>query len=184
MASSSSRIVLPFSEMPANAPRERDQDRISARIVASVSADVVRPTGPAAAIASPPTVNLLFSKSRFAPRSFITSITTSVSDPPIWKPTLPPSTLTAPGALHPPPALRQVTKPRPYFAPTINAPLLTPGTTIAHSALSNRSCGNRLILNVHNFLKYRPRFFQPVGMVGFRSAPPRAPSTAASANNF
>ena len=46
------------------------------------------------------------------PFLFITSITTSVSLPPIWKPTLPDSTFIAAGADQPL-AVRHVAKPRP-----------------------------------------------------------------------
>ena len=46
------------------------------------------------------------------PFLFITSITTSLSLPPIWKPTLPASTFTAAGAVQPL-ALRHDAKPRP-----------------------------------------------------------------------
>ena len=52
-------------------PRERDQVKISARIAASVSAEEVRPTGPAATAASAPSVNLLDSNFS-APRGFST----------------------------------------------------------------------------------------------------------------
>ena len=62
---------------------------------------------------------------------FMTSITSSVSDPPIWNPTLPPSTLSAIGADQLPPALRHVMKPLPYCAPTTNAPFFRLGTMIA-----------------------------------------------------
>ena len=46
-ASLSGRRVDPSRETPANAPRAREYDRMSARRVASVSAEAVRPTGPA-----------------------------------------------------------------------------------------------------------------------------------------
>src|SRR5437588_4367889 len=85
-------------------------------------------------------VNLLESSLGIAP-SFITSMTTSVSEPPIWKPTLPPSTLTPAGADQPPPDLRQTMKPRPYLAPTMKAPFLTPGITTTQAALASKSCG-------------------------------------------
>src|SRR5712692_562057 len=63
---------------------------MSARRVASVSAEAVRPTGPAATDASAPSFTLLV-RIPLAPRSFITSSTKSVASPPIWKPKLPPS---------------------------------------------------------------------------------------------
>src|SRR6516165_5456111 len=63
----------------------RDHERMFAVIFASVSEAAVRPTGPAATSPSPPRVNWLDS-SLAAPRSLITSITTSVSEPPICNP--------------------------------------------------------------------------------------------------
>src|SRR6202521_1609120 len=139
--SSSSRSVAPLREMPANNPRERDQVRISAVKRASVSACVERPTGPAATVASPPSVNFVESN-RSTPLSFMISMKTSISDPPIWNPTLPPSTRTAPGADQPtPPFLRQETKPLPYLAPMMKAPFLRSGTITMHSALFSRSWG-------------------------------------------
>jgi hypothetical protein len=88
----------------------------------------VRPTGPAATDPSAPKVNWLESN-RLSPESFITNRIKSVSDPPIWKPTLPPSMRTAPGADHPVPfLLRQDRNPFPYLAPTTNAAVLSAGT--------------------------------------------------------
>src|SRR5260370_21499514 len=73
---------------------------------------------------------------------FISSITTSVSDPPIWNPTLPPSTFTPAGADQPRPFwFLHTIKRRPYFAPTVKAPFFTFGTTTAQAALSSKSCG-------------------------------------------
>src|SRR4029079_1728389 len=103
--SSSFRSVAPCRDTPANRPFEREYDRISAFMRASVSADADRPTGPAATEAFPPNVNLLF-KRLSIPRSFIISITTSVDEPPSWNPTLPPSTCTAAGAPQPRPEFR------------------------------------------------------------------------------
>ena len=71
-------------------------------MAASVWALAERPTGPAAILASPPSVNLFVSR-RLMPFWFITSMTTSVSLPPIWNPKLPPSTFTAAGAVQPEP---------------------------------------------------------------------------------
>src|SRR5271157_2095993 len=101
-SSMSLRSVAPSSEMPAKTPRERDQERISAFIRASVWAEVLRPTGPAAAVASAPMVNLLLERC-FIPPSFITGRTTSVEETPIWKPTLPPSMRMAAGGPQPGP---------------------------------------------------------------------------------
>jgi len=66
------RSVDPSRERPANSPRDRDHDKISASIRMSVLALVSRPTGPAAASASPPIVNLSDS-SFFIPPSFLIS---------------------------------------------------------------------------------------------------------------
>src|SRR5580704_15322637 len=86
----SGRSVEPSSEMPANKPREREYDKISARSVTSVSAEAVRPTGPAAADASAPSLTLLLSMFS-ADRGDIMSRTKSVAFPPSCKPALPPS---------------------------------------------------------------------------------------------
>src|SRR6516164_3829071 len=74
----SGRRVDPARETPAKAPRAREYDRISARIVASVSAEAVRPTGPAAAEASPPSLTLL-DRIPVADREFIKRRTKSVA---------------------------------------------------------------------------------------------------------
>jgi hypothetical protein len=50
------RRVEPSREIPANNPREREYDRISARNVTSVEAVALRPFGPAAAAMSPPSL--------------------------------------------------------------------------------------------------------------------------------
>src|SRR5579871_942660 len=104
LSSRSCRSVAPSRARPANNPCDRDQERMSACICASVWAVAVRPTGPAATEASAPSVNLLES-SLSAPRAFITSMIKSVSDPPIWNPILPPSMRTVPGADQPGPTL-------------------------------------------------------------------------------
>ena len=57
------------------------REHISARIETSVSADALRPTGPAATDASAPSFTLLL-KIPFAPRLFITRRTKSVACPP------------------------------------------------------------------------------------------------------
>ena len=106
----------------------------------SVLALVSRPTGPAAAAASPPIVNLSPS-SLFIPLSFITSMIRSVEEPPSCSPKLPPSMATAAGALQPREQRRQDANPRPYLPPTPNAPLSKPGTITTHCALSISSCG-------------------------------------------
>ena len=60
------RRLAPLRSTPANTPRDRDQLRISAVIIASVCACTVRPTGPAMAATSPPIVTLSFIR-RFSP---------------------------------------------------------------------------------------------------------------------
>src|SRR5689334_5998246 len=59
LVSLSGRSVAPSSAIPANTPRDREYVRISACILASVLAEALRPTGPAATDASAPKVNLL-----------------------------------------------------------------------------------------------------------------------------
>src|ERR1700682_5573140 len=78
----SGRIVEPSRERPANRPGALDELKISARRVASVSADASRPTGPAAMEASAPSFTLL-DRMPLAPLSFITSNTKSVACPQI-----------------------------------------------------------------------------------------------------
>ena len=73
-AALSGRNVEPSREIPANNPREREYERISARMVTSVSAEALRPTGPAAAEASPPNFTLLV-KMLFADRGLISNST-------------------------------------------------------------------------------------------------------------
>src|SRR5262249_57553691 len=96
---SGERIGEPSRDNQAKGQRDRDQDRISASMAMSVSAEVVRPTGPAAAEASAPNLTLL-DMTDSAPFSFMTRRTKSVASPPIWKPTLPPSSANMAGALH------------------------------------------------------------------------------------
>src|ERR1700761_194182 len=101
--------------MPANRPRAREYDRISARRVTSVSADALRPTGPAAAEASPPIFTLLFRMFE-AEVGVINNSTKSVAWPPNCRPKLAPSRAIMLGALHDPWKLwpvRQVSTPRP-----------------------------------------------------------------------
>jgi hypothetical protein len=72
----------------------------------------------------------------------MTNMIKSVEDPPIWKPTLPPSMRTVPGADHPaPPVLRQDTYPLPYFPPTTNAAVLRSGTITMQCAFSRSPWG-------------------------------------------
>src|SRR5436190_7898638 len=65
--------------------------------------------------------------------------------PPIWKPTLPPSIRTVPGADHPDASLvRQDRYPFPYLPPTTNAAVLRSGTMTMQCALEMSSCGTPL----------------------------------------
>src|SRR5271169_1500140 len=90
LASLSGRRVEPASEIPANNPRAREYDRISARRVTSVSAEAFLPTGPAAAEASPPIFTLLV-RMLSADLGVMSSRTKSVAWPPSCKPKLAPS---------------------------------------------------------------------------------------------
>ena len=72
----------------------------------------------------------------------MTSMIRSVSDAPIWKPTLPPSMRTVPGADQPARVLlRHDTNPFPYFAPTTKAAVFRSGTSTMQWAFSMRSSG-------------------------------------------
>src|SRR5579863_4612442 len=86
--------------MPANTPRAREYVSTSALIFQSVSAAVSRPTGPAAADASAPSLNLL-ERRCCIPLSFVTIITRSTACPPSCNPQLPPVTVIGAGALQP-----------------------------------------------------------------------------------
>src|ERR1700686_955524 len=72
--SPSGRRLEPSSETPANSPREREYDRISARNVRSDDGAESRPSGPAATAKSPPSLTWLV-RIASAPRRFITSRT-------------------------------------------------------------------------------------------------------------
>ena len=66
----------------------------------------------------------------------------SVVEPPIWKPTLPPSMRTVPGADQPVPLLlRHDTYPFPYLPPTRNAAVFRLGTMTMQWAFASMSCG-------------------------------------------
>src|SRR5579864_3125967 len=115
LPSLSGRRVEPSREIPANNPRDREYERISARMVTSVEAAALRPFGPAAAATSPPSLTLLV-RIESAPRWFITNKTKSVAWPPNCRPKLPPSSAIMEGALQgplKPLPLRQVITPRP-----------------------------------------------------------------------
>src|SRR6202162_5755046 len=108
-------MEAPFTVTRAKAPRAREYVRTSARILQSVSPSTCRPTGPAAAEASAPILNLLESILSI-PLSFMTSMTTSIASPPICNPQLPPVTEKGAGALHPE-LVRQVAIPLPCRPP-------------------------------------------------------------------
>src|SRR5437868_3711364 len=97
----SGRKVEPSRETPANSPREREYDSISARMTTSVDPSALRPFGPAAAEASAPSFTLL-PISDSAPRGFITRIMKSVACPPSWNPKFTPSSAYMAGAVHAP----------------------------------------------------------------------------------
>ena len=92
--------TAPNRSIPANRPRARGSESISAVNCASVAAAPLRPTGPAATDASAPSVSLSC-KSRSIPCSFMTSRTRSVDSAPICTPKLPFSTFRNTGALQP-----------------------------------------------------------------------------------
>ena len=115
LPSLSGRRVEPSREIPANNPREREYDRISARSVTSVAAAA------SAALRSGCRGQVgaeldLAGQNGIAPRRFITNRTKSVAWPPNWKPKLAPSRAIMEGALQGPLnslPLRQVMTPRP-----------------------------------------------------------------------
>ncbi len=65
---------------------------------------------------------------------------TSISVPPIWNPTLPPS-IRMPAGADQPASVRHETNPRPNLAPTTKAPFFRPGTIATHCAFLSRSAG-------------------------------------------
>src|SRR5687768_13675748 len=72
----------------------------------------------------------------------MTNMIKSVDEPPIWKPTLPPSMRTVPGADQPDrPVFRQDRYPFPYFPPTTNAAVLRSGTIPMPCSVPTRSPG-------------------------------------------
>src|SRR6202021_2405647 len=115
LPSLSGRKVEPDREIPAKSPRAREKERISARMLASVSAEALRPTGPAAAEASPPILTLLL-RMFAAEVGLMSNRTKSVAWPPSCNPKLAPSRAIIEGALQGPRKflpLRQVSTPRP-----------------------------------------------------------------------
>src|SRR5437660_8275513 len=103
------------------------------------SAEAVRPTGPAAADTSAPTLKWPEIRS-FMPFSFIMNISRSVVLPPICAPQLIPEREKGAGGLHWP-LTRQVATPVPCSPPITNAPLTNLGITATHFAPSNTSFG-------------------------------------------
>jgi len=92
----------------------------------------------------------------------MTSNTTSVSEAPIWNPTLPPSTCMAAGALQPePPCLRHTAKPRPNFAPKMNPAFFMPGTTTMQR-LVEQILGDTFVGSLHHVGQRVSRGVQPV----------------------
>src|SRR5271169_4181475 len=115
LAPLSGRRVEPAREIPAKRPRAREYERISACMVTSVSAEAVRPTGPAAAVALPPSLTLLL-RMLEAERVLMRRRTKSVELPPICNPALAPPMAIMAGALQEPWNFlppRQVITPRP-----------------------------------------------------------------------
>src|SRR5690606_38720610 len=88
--------TAPSRATPANRPRARDHDQISAFSPPSVASPVVRPTGPAATLASAPRVILPLTIES-SPRWLENTSTTSEDCTPAWKPILAPVSFTNDG---------------------------------------------------------------------------------------
>src|SRR5271167_1049518 len=98
-------------------------------MVTSVSADAVRPTGPAATVAFPPSLTLLL-RTLEAEREVMSSRTKSVACAPNCNPALAPSRAIIVGAPHGPWKVfppRQVITPRPKLLPNPKEILKTEG---------------------------------------------------------
>src|ERR1700733_3540436 len=119
--------------MPAKMPRAREYVSTSAFIFQSVSAAASAPTGPAAAEASAPSLNLLASRCCI-PWSLVTIITRSTAWPPSCSPQLPPVIVIGAGALHVPLSVRHVATPLPWLPPKPTAIFTMEGTTAMHFA--------------------------------------------------
>lgn len=120
--------------MPANSPRARDQDQISACSWPSVAVAAWRPSGPAATPTSAPRVSLpLTMLSRL--RSLRNTITTSADCTPACRPMLPPVRLMNAGADQVPSGVLTDIMPWPR-RPPITSPALTVSgiTTIARAS--------------------------------------------------
>src|SRR5579859_1918131 len=104
------------------------------------SAEAVRPTGPAAADTSAP--SLMWPCIRpVMPSSFMMNIIRSLLLPPICGPQLMPDTENGAGALHAFVLVLQVATPTPCSPPTMNAPLISLGITATHLAPSRTVLG-------------------------------------------
>ena len=135
--------TAPSSDTPANSPRARDHDQISAFSWPSVAAAALRPTGPAATPASAPRVNLpLTTSSRL--RSLRNTSTTSADCTPAWKPTLPPVRVTNTGLDQAPSVPFTDIRPWPRRPPSTRPALIVSGTTriarASSSSLSGIAC--------------------------------------------
>lgn len=140
LAASSIDSTAPSRAMPANRPRARDHDQISALSWPSVAAAAVRPTGPAATLASPPRVSLpLTIESR--PRAPRNTSTMSEDCTPAWKPTLPPVSLMKLGLDQVPSGFFTDTRPWPRRPPNTRPTLSVSGTTTIARASSNSLSG-------------------------------------------
>src|ERR1039458_4118453 len=134
--------TVPSRSRPAKRPFDREYVRNSALSFQSVPAWAFRPTGPAEAAASAPSLNLFLSMS-CRPFWFMAMRTRSVDWPPICQPKLPPASCTKTGALHPL-GVRQVETPWPYCAPTTKAPLLYAGMMVTQDAPARMPRGTPL----------------------------------------
>src|SRR5579864_2258502 len=107
------------------------------------SAEAERPTGPAAAETSAP--SLMCPRIRpFMPSSFMMNIMRSVLLPPICGPQLMPETSKGAGALQLPELVLQVATPLPCSPPTTKAPLISLGIMATHFASFRTSLGTPL----------------------------------------
>src|ERR1017187_8669744 len=134
--------TVPSRSRPAKRPFDREYVRNSALSFQSVPAWAFRPTGPAEAAASAPSLTLFLSMS-CRPFWFMAMRTRSVDWPPICQPKLPPASCTKTGALHPL-GVRQVETPWPYWAPTTKAPFLYAGMTVTQDAPARMPRGTPL----------------------------------------
>src|SRR5690606_23335006 len=131
--------TAPSRATPANSPRARDHDQISALIWPSVAMPVVRPIGPAATEASAPRVILPLTLAS-SPRWVVKAKTTPDDWTPAWKPMLPPVSLTKAGFDQVPSGVFTDSRPCPRRPPT-TSPIFSVSGKIGRA-----TCRERLLL--------------------------------------